>query len=73
MASSISNDNCINTGRMASDRIAPSAFTARRFYKIIVPMQIDRANAMKLGSFVGVAAVAGACHHFKLGEETARS
>src|SRR6266550_4404754 len=31
-------------------------------------MPIDRASAIKLGSFVGVAAVAGACHHFKLGE-----
>ena len=31
-------------------------------------MPIDRASAIKLGSFVGIAAVAGACHHFKLGE-----
>jgi len=31
-------------------------------------MQIDRASAIKLGSFAGVAAVAGACHYFGLGE-----
>jgi len=31
-------------------------------------MQIDRASAIKLGSFAGVTAVAGACHYFGLGE-----
>jgi hypothetical protein len=31
-------------------------------------MEIDRSSATKLGSFVGVAAVAGACHYFGLRE-----
>ena len=31
-------------------------------------MEIDRSSATKLGSFVGVAAVAGGCHYFGLRE-----
>jgi tetratricopeptide (TPR) repeat protein len=40
------------------------------FRKIIVPVQISHPTVVKLTGFAGVAAVAGACHYFGLGELT---
>jgi|ERR1022692_469313 hypothetical protein len=37
----------------------------------MVSMQIDRTSAIKLGTFAGVTAVAGACHYLGLGEHAA--
>src|SRR5258708_3366995 len=49
----------------------PLLFPHEQTVKIVVRMPIDRATAVKLGSFAGVVTVAGACHYFGLGEHAA--